>query len=59
SKAWCSLKGDRQCKPLVETQNGDRVTSGKVTIQDDARRGCMSITVTNLQAEDSGTYFCA
>ncbi|NXU24769.1 TREM1 protein, partial [Thalassarche chlororhynchos] len=63
-KAWYRRR-DNEWELLVETTNPreysytTRATKGKVTIEDNATRGTMSITMTNLQAEDSGTYFCA
>ncbi|NXO51406.1 TREM1 protein, partial [Aramus guarauna] len=63
-KAWVRV---RQNKPevLVETTNPrqypytTRTTKGKVTIEDNLMHRTVVITMTNLQAEDSGTYFCA
>ncbi|XP_052671328.1 CMRF35-like molecule 1 isoform X5 [Harpia harpyja] len=63
-KAWCHMRGG-QCEPLVETiyptqyPRTNRVTNGKVTIEDNPMYETVSITMTNLQVEDSGTYFCA
>ncbi|NXQ79778.1 TREM2 protein, partial [Nyctibius grandis] len=64
-KAWCRVTDDGQCEPLVETtypnqnQYTNRATKGYVTIEDDSTRQTVSITMTNLQAEDSDTYVCA
>ncbi|KAM9594430.1 uncharacterized protein ACIBXB_018935 isoform 2-T3 [Morphnus guianensis] len=63
-KAWCHMRGG-QCEPLVETiyptqyPRTNRVTNGKVTIEDNPMYETVSITMTNLQVDDSGTYFCA
>ncbi|XP_010186356.1 PREDICTED: triggering receptor expressed on myeloid cells 1-like, partial [Mesitornis unicolor] len=63
-KAWCRLRHGK-CEPLVETTyspshpNTNSAKNGKVTIVDDAIHKTVSITMTNLQAEDLGTYFCA
>ncbi|NXW17109.1 TRML2 protein, partial [Circaetus pectoralis] len=63
-KAWCHMRRG-QCKPLVETiyptqyPRTNRVTNGKVTIEDNPVYETVSITMTNLQVEDSGTYSCA
>ncbi|NWZ53237.1 TRML2 protein, partial [Haliaeetus albicilla] len=63
-KAWCHVRGG-QCEPLVETTyptqypRTNRVTNGKVTIEDNPMYETVSITMTNLQVEDSGTYLCA
>ncbi|NXY73882.1 TRML2 protein, partial [Glareola pratincola] len=63
-KVWCLVRGG-QCEPLVETTKPtqhsytNEATKGKVTILDDRHYSTVSITMTNLQAEDSGTYSCA
>ncbi|XP_014809250.1 PREDICTED: uncharacterized protein LOC106894822 isoform X2 [Calidris pugnax] len=63
-KAWCRVR-DEECEPLVETTNPtpspftNKATKGNVTIEDDCLYKTVSITMTNLQAQDSGTYSCA
>ncbi|XP_069732189.1 polymeric immunoglobulin receptor-like isoform X4 [Phaenicophaeus curvirostris] len=63
-KGWCRVKDD-ECELLGEmldpTQqpNRTRATNGKVTIADISWNTSLSITMTNLQVEDSGTYACA
>ncbi|XP_064328533.1 uncharacterized protein LOC135316978 [Phalacrocorax carbo] len=63
-KAWCHLRGVK-CEPLVETTVSSqypsvtRATNGKVTIEDYPLNHTVSITMVNLQAEDSGIYSCA
>ncbi|NXH74345.1 TREM2 protein, partial [Hydrobates tethys] len=63
-KALCRMRGN-VCELLVETTNPTeyshtiRATKGKVTIEDNPMRRTVSITMKNLQAEDSGTYSCA
>uniref|UniRef100_A0A8C3PLH4 Ig-like domain-containing protein n=1 Tax=Calidris pygmaea TaxID=425635 RepID=A0A8C3PLH4_9CHAR len=64
-KAWCRMRGDK-CEPLVETSGGPttypyttEATKGKIKIVDNRNYETVSITMTNLQAEDSGTYSCA
>ncbi|NXS91270.1 CLM8 protein, partial [Jacana jacana] len=64
-KAWCRVR-DRQCELLVETIGGQpqhsytvEARKGTVTIVDDHYNAIVTITMTNLQAEDSGTYSCA
>ncbi|NXN48300.1 CLM6 protein, partial [Rhinoptilus africanus] len=63
-KVWCRVR-DGQCEPLVETTKPtqhsytNEARKGKVTILDNRQYSTVSITMTNLQAEDSGTYSCA
>ncbi|NXJ69605.1 TREM2 protein, partial [Rostratula benghalensis] len=64
-KAWCRVRGE-ECELLVETTGGQpqqpyriEAKKGKITIVDDQYHRTVSITMTNLQAEDSGTYSCA
>ncbi|XP_069732187.1 polymeric immunoglobulin receptor-like isoform X2 [Phaenicophaeus curvirostris] len=62
-KGWCRVKDD-ECELLGEmldpTQQPDRTraTNGKVTIADISWNTSLSITMTNLQVEDAGTYSC-
>ncbi|XP_030329013.1 uncharacterized protein LOC115602244 [Strigops habroptila] len=60
-KAWCRLR-NAQCEPLVETKeypHTNWATKGRVALKDNPTERTVSVTMTNLQAEDSGTYFCA
>ncbi|XP_009953364.1 PREDICTED: triggering receptor expressed on myeloid cells 1 [Leptosomus discolor] len=61
-KAWCRMKDGRCVESLAEmtypTQY-PKFTNGRVTIEDNAVLRTLSITMTNLQAEDTGTYSCA
>ncbi|XP_009670094.2 polymeric immunoglobulin receptor-like isoform X1 [Struthio camelus] len=62
-KVWCRLR-NRLCEPLVETtysmfyEYQNQATEGTVTIEDDIERGTISITMRNLQVQDSGKYSC-
>ncbi|KAM6232480.1 polymeric immunoglobulin receptor-like [Spheniscus humboldti] len=63
-KVWCRVR-EKRCEPLVETTESSQyayrthATNRKVTIEDDPKHRTVSITMTNLQVEDSGTYWCA
>uniref|UniRef100_A0A8C4XPL3 Immunoglobulin domain-containing protein n=1 Tax=Falco tinnunculus TaxID=100819 RepID=A0A8C4XPL3_FALTI len=59
-KVWCHVRDDI-CEPLVETNYPyqKEVTKGRVRIEDNPTHKTVSITMTNLQAEDSGIYSCA
>ncbi|KAF1403648.1 Trem-like transcript 2 protein, partial [Spheniscus magellanicus] len=63
-KVWCRVR-EKRCEPLVETTESSQyayrthATNRKVTIEDDPKHRTVSITMTNLQVEDSGTYCCA
>ncbi|NXU19840.1 CLM7 protein, partial [Pardalotus punctatus] len=59
TKYWCRLK-DQGCPALVQTSYGYRQQhrNGKITIEDDTTSKVLSITMTDLKAEDSGMYQC-
>ncbi|NWS41599.1 TREM1 protein, partial [Probosciger aterrimus] len=60
-KVWCRLR-NRQCEPLVETKEYSHTnwaTKGRVALRDDPRERTVFVTMTELQAEDSGMYSCA
>ncbi|NWU12808.1 CLM5 protein, partial [Cephalopterus ornatus] len=60
-KAWCRLS-DKQikCSDSVTTSSQHtRQTKDRITVKDDSTAQTVSITMTDLRAEDSGTYLCA
>ncbi|NXR37006.1 CLM3 protein, partial [Zosterops hypoxanthus] len=59
TKHWC-LQRDGQWQSLVFTYSGGKGQSRdkRITIKDDTTRKTVSITMTDLKTEDSGTYFC-
>ncbi|NWU84198.1 TRML2 protein, partial [Onychorhynchus coronatus] len=59
-KAWCRLKNKQCYDSLVMTSYQDMSqTRDKITIMDDPTAKTVSVTMTNLRAQDSGTYLCA
>ncbi|NWV63791.1 TRML2 protein, partial [Malurus elegans] len=60
TKYWCR-KVDGKCQVLVDTYYNYKAQTRdmKITIEDDYTSKTVSITMTDLKAEDSGTYFCA
>lgn len=62
-KTWYRLR-DGVWEPLVQTTYSTQYTEtnwdteGKVRIDDNRRNKIMTITISNLQVEDSGTYSC-
>ncbi|NWI06033.1 CLM7 protein, partial [Tichodroma muraria] len=60
SKYWCLLT-DEGWKDVVNTyyEYSKQSKDGRIKIKDDSTRKTVSITMTDLKAEDSGTYFCA
>ncbi|NWT84434.1 CLM5 protein, partial [Lanius ludovicianus] len=57
TKYWCLVK-DRRCQELARIdRNGEQSKDKRIKIKDDSRT--VSVTMTDLQAEDSGTYSCA
>ncbi|XP_042740333.1 uncharacterized protein LOC122187130 isoform X1 [Lagopus leucura] len=64
-KAWCQQRGEAECSLIVSTcyshtwGSSGRVWNRSSSIQDDAQRGIVTITMDKLQAQDSGVYWCA
>ncbi|NXB20307.1 CLM5 protein, partial [Rhagologus leucostigma] len=60
TKSWCRLTGGR-CQELARTyyQNREQSEDGRITVEDDTTSKTVSVTMTDLKAEDSGIYFCA
>ncbi|NWZ41122.1 TRML4 protein, partial [Brachypodius atriceps] len=61
TKFWCLLTSNGGCREVASTYSGGRGRSNdkRTTIEDDTNRKIVSITMTDLKAVDSGTYFCA
>ncbi|XP_064255453.1 polymeric immunoglobulin receptor-like [Passer domesticus] len=63
SKAWCKIKEGKMCNVLVtsrsESPAGNSTARGGVSIQDDTQQGMVTITMEQLQVQDSGVYWCA
>ncbi|KAJ7420978.1 polymeric immunoglobulin receptor-like protein [Willisornis vidua] len=57
SKVWCRQE-DGRCHEYVRT-GYQYLRSDKATIKDDPATRTVSVTMTDLKAEDSGIYFCA
>ncbi|XP_009075391.1 PREDICTED: polymeric immunoglobulin receptor-like [Acanthisitta chloris] len=57
---WCRVKEGR-CDTIVSTSSPQRVeaTGRTTTLSDDPVQRTLSVTMTKLRAEDSGTYSCA
>ncbi|NWI72145.1 TRML2 protein, partial [Dryoscopus gambensis] len=60
TKYWCRLT-DQPCQELARmySQGRGRSTDERITIKDDTASKTLSVTMPDLKAEDSGTYFCA
>ncbi|NXD29251.1 CLM1 protein, partial [Spelaeornis formosus] len=60
SKCWCLLTNGG-CQELLYIYGGYSQESekGRIKMKDDSTSRTVSITMTDLKAEDSGTYFCA
>ncbi|XP_027752610.1 polymeric immunoglobulin receptor-like isoform X2 [Empidonax traillii] len=58
-KVWCRLRDERCYENAVATNSEMSQTRDRVTIKDDPTAKTVSVTMTGLQAQDSGTYFCA
>ncbi|NXQ19280.1 TRML2 protein, partial [Peucedramus taeniatus] len=61
AKFWCLLK-DGECEEILRLYSYEyskQSRDGRIKINDDTAAKTVSITMTDLKAEDSGTYFCA
>ncbi|NXF26308.1 CLM7 protein, partial [Rhodinocichla rosea] len=58
TKYWCLTLGNGGCQGLVNTYR-KQSQDGGIQINDDTATKTVSVTMTGLKAEDSGTYFCA
>ncbi|NWT60671.1 TRML4 protein, partial [Erythrocercus mccallii] len=61
TKYWCLLVDGGRCQELVFAYSGrsEQSQNGRIKIKDDTASKTVSITMVDLKAEDSGTYFCA
>ncbi|XP_015505856.1 polymeric immunoglobulin receptor-like [Parus major] len=63
SKAWCKKEEGNTCSVLVTTSSeppaGPSTAREGVRIQDDTQQGIVTITMEQLQVQDSGVYWCA
>ncbi|XP_063034187.1 polymeric immunoglobulin receptor-like isoform X2 [Melospiza melodia melodia] len=63
SKAWCKKEEGKTCKVLVTTKPESPAANStaleRVRIQDDTQQGIVTITMEQLQLQDSGVYWCA
>ncbi|NWR01296.1 CLM2 protein, partial [Paradoxornis webbianus] len=57
TKLWCLLEPNGVTREVASTYY--RSTDKRITIKDDPSGKTVSVTVTDLRAEDSGTYSCA
>ncbi|NWI36235.1 TRML2 protein, partial [Picathartes gymnocephalus] len=59
TKYWCHLT-DERCPELVRTyyEHMRQSRDGKIKIKDDSTARTVSINMTDLKAENSGTYLC-
>ncbi|NWT03347.1 CLM5 protein, partial [Mionectes macconnelli] len=59
-KLWCRLR-DKQCYDSIVTTNSQDTsrTKDRITVKDDPTAKAVSVTMTGLRVQDSGTYLCA
>ncbi|KAG7488453.1 hypothetical protein MATL_G00032760 [Megalops atlanticus] len=55
-KYWCKGNYQNNCSVLVRTDSPQR--AGEVSITDDPAQQLFTVTMTNLQEEDTATYWC-
>uniref|UniRef100_A0A8C5JIT5 Ig-like domain-containing protein n=1 Tax=Junco hyemalis TaxID=40217 RepID=A0A8C5JIT5_JUNHY len=62
SKAWCKMEEGETCKVLVTTRPespaANSTAQERVRIQDDTQQGIVTVTMEQLQVQDSGVYWC-
>ncbi|NXM35604.1 TRML2 protein, partial [Oxyruncus cristatus] len=59
-KIWCRLKNKKCYDSFVRASSQDTSqTRDRITMKDDATAKTVSITMTGLKTQDSGTYLCA
>ncbi|KAF4800476.1 polymeric immunoglobulin receptor-like protein [Turdus rufiventris] len=62
TKAWCKKEGE-MCKVLASTSSEPPAENSTardgVRIQDDRQQGIVTVTMQQLQLQDSGVYWCA
>ncbi|XP_029606847.1 polymeric immunoglobulin receptor isoform X1 [Salmo trutta] len=56
-KYWCRVKGELDCATIVRTDFPLR--RGDVSITDDPSQHVFTVTMQNLQTQDTGEYVCA
>ncbi|XP_030919411.1 polymeric immunoglobulin receptor-like [Geospiza fortis] len=63
SKAWCKREEGKTCNVLVTTRSESPAANSTaqkgVRIQDDTQQGIVTVTMEQLQVQDSGVYWCA
>ncbi|NXE08323.1 TREM1 protein, partial [Lophotis ruficrista] len=66
TKAWCQREGRTGCKVLASTdyyypstRSDSKALGDRAFIQDDTQKRSVTITMEKLQAQDTGTYWCA
>ncbi|KAM7032635.1 polymeric immunoglobulin receptor-like [Acridotheres tristis] len=62
TKAWCKMEGE-MCNVLVTSSSeppaGNSTAREGVMLQDDSQQGIVTVTMGQLQPQDSGVYWCA
>uniref|UniRef100_A0A8C3Y5Y7 Ig-like domain-containing protein n=1 Tax=Catharus ustulatus TaxID=91951 RepID=A0A8C3Y5Y7_CATUS len=62
TKAWCKMEGET-CNVLATTSSEPSAENStardSVRIQDDRQQGIVTVTMQQLQLQDSGVYWCA
>uniref|UniRef100_A0A8D2MBY0 Ig-like domain-containing protein n=1 Tax=Zonotrichia albicollis TaxID=44394 RepID=A0A8D2MBY0_ZONAL len=61
-KYWCLLQGNERCHEVLRVysyRDTRQSQDGRIEIKDNEANRIVSVTMSGLKAEDSGTYFCA
>ncbi|XP_059723862.1 natural cytotoxicity triggering receptor 2 [Haemorhous mexicanus] len=63
SKAWCKREEGKTCSVLATTRSESPAANSTaregVRIQDDTQQGIVTVTMEQLQVQDSGVFWCA
>ncbi|NWR25915.1 TRML4 protein, partial [Emberiza fucata] len=62
TKYWCLPQGTGRCQEVLRMysyEDSKQSQDGRIQIKDNKDGKTVSVTMTGLKAEDSGTYFCA
>uniref|UniRef100_A0A8C5QFA7 Immunoglobulin domain-containing protein n=1 Tax=Leptobrachium leishanense TaxID=445787 RepID=A0A8C5QFA7_9ANUR len=57
-KYWCKGQSWAHCTVMIETENKQQVTSGRLSIQDERRTHSFLVTMRDMRPRDADYYYC-